>query len=350
MLADTSAPVRVAILGCGLIGSRWDMPGVAAADGPALTHAAAFSRHPGARIVAFCDTDAAKAQEAVARWGCGAAFASARTLFDSLPVDLAVVATHSSVRAEVIELALAAGVRALVIEKPLATTIEEARRLSQALDAHGAKALVNYSRHWDPTMTALRQQLAAGALGRVQRLVGLYGKGLSNNGSHMIDLAGLLCQARPLRARSLGHALPDTEAAWCGGADPALDAQVQYRDVSGATVQLDLLATDASAFSCFELKLIGTEAICEIRRGGRSVEWLPVGEDPNFAGYRIPGERLSASARNLEAMQHMADEAVALARQQIKAASCDAHAALAVAATVEAIKHSNGQWTSIEEQ
>jgi predicted dehydrogenase len=344
--------VRVAIVGCGLIGSRWDMPGSPAAGGPTLSHAAAFSRQPGAQIVGFCDLDRSKADDAAARWGGGQAFGSLAALLQATAPDLVVVASHSSVRAEPIARALAAGVRTLVIEKPLATTLAEARQLTRALEEHGARAVVNYSRHWDPALADLSQRLARGELGRVQRLVGLYGKGLANNGSHMIDLVGLLLQAQPRRARAMGSPLPAGEAGWSQGSDPAFDGQVQFETAQGDTVQLDLLATDTTAFSCFELKLIGSRAVCEIRLGGRSIEWLPVQDDPHFAGYRVPGARLSIAARNLEAMDGMAAEALALARRERARASCDARTALATAATVDALQRSATAdlptWTAVE--
>jgi predicted dehydrogenase len=332
--------VRVAILGCGQIGSRWDMPGTPSAGGPTLTHAAAFGRLPGVQIVAFCDADLAKAQEAVAAWGCGTAFADAGAMFKAQAMDLAVIATHSSVRLGLVQQALAAGVRTLVIEKPLAGSLAESRQVVQALDECGARCLVNYLRHWDPALDDLRQRIASGEFGRVQRLIGLFGKGLSNSGSHMIDLAGLLCNARPVAARAWAAPLPASEADWSAGSDAVADGQVRLETADGHSVQLDLLATDTNAFTCFELKIIGTQAVCGIRLGGRSIELQTVQADANFAGYRVMGERQTLPARNLEAMDAMATEAVALARGQLRQARCDAHSALATAATVQALRES----------
>ena len=53
---------RVAIVGCGLIGTQWDAQ---APDAPySLTHAAGFSKHPGAELAALCDQDLARARQA----------------------------------------------------------------------------------------------------------------------------------------------------------------------------------------------------------------------------------------------------------------------------------------------
>jgi predicted dehydrogenase len=335
------APVRVAIVGCGLIGSRWDAPGSALAGGPALTHAAAFSRQPGAHIVAFCDTDPALADAAAAAWG-GAARAEVAAgtnlaaLLDRTRPDLVVLATASAVRQAPIETALAFGVRTLVIEKPLAPTLDEGLAIHRTLARQGARALVNYARHWDPAMFALRQRIATGALGRLQRLVGLYGKGLSNNGSHMIDLAGQLCAARPVAARVLG--LPAVAGGPGSSPDASVDAQLVYEDDQGVRTTLDLLATDADAFSCFELTLVGTQAICEIRLGGREITWRAVQDDPQYPGYRVPGGGEALPAQYLAAMSAMAAEALALARGQISRARCDTLTALTTAAAVATVQ------------
>ncbi|NEX59660.1 Gfo/Idh/MocA family protein [Noviherbaspirillum galbum] len=344
-------PVRVAIFGCGLIGSEWDHD----SDGghPARTHAAAFSRNAGSRIVAMCDRDAARAERAAVRWNCRA-FTEPERLFAAVGVDLVVVAASSDARWSVIEPALAAGVRLFIIEKPLATSLEESQRIATALEAAGARAIVNYSRRWDVAMRDLRDAIRHGELGRIQRFVGYYGKGLVNSGSHMLDLAGFLCGGRPLRARALGSPLPSGESAWSPTGDRAFDAQVVFGNDGddGKEIELSLLGTDCSAFTCFELRIIGTKAIVEMSQGGRRLLRTPVTEDPNFPGYRIPGDAQPIASGLLDAMQLMADEAVMLANGALDHPACDAQTALRTAMAVEAVKQSDrqgGQWMSIGE-
>jgi predicted dehydrogenase len=340
--------INVAILGCGQIGARWD----AARTSPAfsLTHAAAFSRHPRASLVAVCDPNREKVDEAAQRWGAHGAYTDAARLFAEHSIELAVVATSSAARWDVIEPALSAGVKVLVIEKPLATTLAESRRLASALDAAGIKSVVNYSRHWDPSMRELRDAIRAGELGAIQRMVGFYGKGMTNNGSHLIDLAGFLCDAEPLRVRALASPLEPGEASWSHGADPAADAQVVYGSKTGSEVHLTMLGTDQRAFTCFELRVIGSAAVHEISRGGRNLTVTSIEDDPNYAGYRIPGTARSVPARAMEAMDRMADEALQLALGTLHRATCDAHSALRTARAIEAVQRSssvNGGWIDV---
>ena len=347
--------VRVALVGCGLIGSIWDeqLPLFPGDDRPSRTHGRAFSRLPGSRIVACCDSDLKRAQAAAARWGMNGASACSdpQALFAHQAIDLVVVASASSARSAVIAPALAAGVKTLVIEKPLATTLAEAGRLVDVLQAAGARALVNYSRHWDPSLQTLARQLQAGEFGPLQRLVGTYGKGLANNGSHLIDLAAQLADAVPVRARALGSPLPASEADWSQGQDPAHDAQVELLTGAGGTVRLDMLGTDRNAYTCFELRIVASKALIEITDGGRRIELRHIVDDPDYPGYRIPGPRLSQPALSLQAMDRMAAEALALARGEQTSPRCDARHAWRTAMTVAAVQRSaaeGGDWVAIE--
>jgi predicted dehydrogenase len=340
-------PINVAVIGCGLIGTQWDSPRSGLPH--AMTHASAFTRNPGSRLIAVCDHDRARAEAAAARWACPAYDNTGRMLSKE-KVDLVVVATASSARWSVIEPALSAGVKFFVIEKPIAATVRESRVIASALDAAGARALVNFSRHWDPAMRDLRARILDGSFGALQRLIGLYGKGIANNGSHMIDLVSTLCAVKPVRVRSLGSPLPRTESSWSKEAEPALDAQIAFADAMGAEVQLDLLGTDQSAFTCFELRIIGADAMCSISAGGRALAISRIIDDPDFNGYRIPGPPAASPTRILESMETMAAEAIELVRGGIDHVSCDVASAMMTAATVDAIRRSeaeNGRWIGI---
>jgi predicted dehydrogenase len=341
--------INVAIIGCGRIGAEWDAAQVS--PDYSLTHAAAFSRHVRASLVAVCDRDPAKARQAARRWGARQAYTDVAALLGEQPIDIAVIAASSAARSEIIEPAIAAGVGVLVIEKPLATTLGECRRLAAAIDAAGCKSLVNFSRHWDPSMRDLRIAIGSGGLGAIQRLVGTYGKGLANNGSHLIDLAGLLGSAQPVRARSLGTPLDPGEAAWSSGLDPTCDAQVVYANETGAELQLTICGTDHRAYTSFELRILGSRGVCEISRGGRRLTLCAIEDDPNFADYRIPGSARDLPARALHAMDRMADEALQLAMGSISHADCDARMALRTATAVEAVRRSgraNGAWIDLD--
>lgn len=346
---STREPVRVAIIGCGLIGTDWDR--TVSADMLPLTHAGAFAQHPHARVVALCDRDAERVRNAANYWEIPHAYTDLRQLFAEHNINVAVIATPSDARWTVIEPALTAGVKLLVIEKPLASSLEEAHHLVAAMDAAGARSVVNYSRNWDPSIRELRDRIAAGEMGKIQRIVAYYGKGISNNASHAIDLVGLLCDAWPLRARALGSPLNASEADWSVTGDRAWDAQIEFTDANGDNVNLMLLGTDQRAFTCFELRVFGCKAMFELSMGGRVMKWSELQNDPHFPGHIVPAPSTNLRARYLESMKEMADEVVRLATGDATTASCDVHTALRSALTIEAIHQSvknDGLWVELD--
>lgn len=345
----TAEQIRVAIIGCGLIGTEWDRT-VPTGRLP-LTHARAFMQHARAHLVALCDRDAKRARDAANYWQVVHAYTDPEQLFAEHDIDVVIIATPSNVRSAVIEPALAAGIKLFVIEKPLATSLTESSRLVKAIDAAGAFAIINYSRNWDPSMREVRIRIESGAMGKMQRIVGTYGKGLNNNGSHLIDLAGLLCSASPVRARALNSPLDVSEADWTPTGDRAWDAQVEFIDAKGNSINLTLLGTDHRAFTCFELRAIGQKAIFELSMGGRVLKWTELQNDPNFPGYTVPSSSATLKARYMEAIKEMADEVVRLATGETTIVRCNAHKALRTALTIEAIQQSvknDGLWVTLD--
>jgi predicted dehydrogenase len=103
-------PLRAAVVGVGYLGAF---------------HAEKYASEPGARLVAVVDHDLERAREIAARHGCEAHDDLAAILGR---VDCASVATPTATHAEVGIRLLEAGIDVLV-EKPIAATLEEARRL-----------------------------------------------------------------------------------------------------------------------------------------------------------------------------------------------------------------------------
>ncbi|GGJ89930.1 dehydrogenase [Streptomyces camponoticapitis] len=88
----------------------------------------------------------------------------------ALGVDYAVIACPTALHEEVGLQLAEAGVSAL-IEKPLADTVEGARRLVEAFEARGLVAGVGHIERCNPALRSLRARLEAGELGDVYQVV-----------------------------------------------------------------------------------------------------------------------------------------------------------------------------------
>lgn len=132
-------PLRVAVAGAGVLGS---------------VHARVLAKMDGVALAGICDTDAERARALAKSW-------KTRVLasLDEIPVaaDACVVAVPTSAHVGVAERLLAAGVACLV-EKPLAPTPEEGRRIVAAARRSGAPLMVGHVERFNPAVIALRAQ------------------------------------------------------------------------------------------------------------------------------------------------------------------------------------------------
>jgi predicted dehydrogenase len=121
----------------------------------------------------------------------------------------------------------------------------------------------------------MRGELASGAWGAVRTSVGLYNKGVLNNGSHMIDLlhhligpVGLVATGAPI-----WDGLPD---------DPSVPAVL-----SGPNgISIHLVCGDARDFALFELQIVTDAGVLAMEEGGLAWRVRRPIESPNFRGYR----------------------------------------------------------------
>ena len=87
------------------------------------------------------------------------------------PPDAVVLATPNALHVPQALQCIAAGL-AVLLEKPIATTVAEAERLVAAADAAAARLLIGHHRAHSPIMARARELIASGALGRLVAVTG----------------------------------------------------------------------------------------------------------------------------------------------------------------------------------
>jgi predicted dehydrogenase len=145
--------VRIAVIGLGAMGRN---------------HARILSDLDGAILAAVCDS----VPEVVAWAGAKftvPAYASYRQMLEREELDGAIVATPTGYHAELALAVLARGVHVLV-EKPIASELEEARRLVATAANAGRVLTVGHVERFNPAIRELRWRLLHGELGRVFKI------------------------------------------------------------------------------------------------------------------------------------------------------------------------------------
>lgn len=266
---DLNVPLRAVVIGCGWIGAG-------TARDPATvgvqSHAEAYARHPRITLVGLADHDVARANTAVAAFGPCAVFNDPAEMLHSLRPDIVSICTPDDSHAAMLRLALSIpSIRAVLMEKPLATTVDEARALVQQAAQQGVILSVNYSRRFCPAFQQLRHELQQGVFGRVQQVHGYYGKGIIHNGTHWLDL--------------LRYLIGDIEHAAVPTALKPDEHTPSAQIVCAGGVPATLSALDHTAFTLFEMDILGTAGRVRILNGGHRILRSLIVESPLYAGY-----------------------------------------------------------------
>ena len=234
-------------------------------------HIRAYQRHPRARIVAIGSRTREGAQRKAHEMGLDV------PVFDRFEELLAqpgveAVSLCTPPERHSMETVLAAGAgKHILIEKPVATNLDDLRRMRDAVRKAGVKTVVSFVLRWNPAVLNIKALKAGGALGttfNVQtdywhnvEVAGLRKKGgggigaMLGGGCHAIDTARYLMESDIVEVSALSWTARSEPGTETGAADDTV-ALVRFANggmgkVSGCTTQwmpynfnIDLFGTD----------------------------------------------------------------------------------------------------------
>src|SRR6266581_6871123 len=142
--------LRVAVVGAGFMGQL---------------HARVISESPLAELAAIVDVDRDTAAERLASSFGVASYPSVDSICDDRGVDAAIVAVPDTAHEEPATRLLRAG-KAVLLEKPMANTLEAARRIAQVARSSQSRLMVGHILRFDPRYAGAAAQVAEGVIGR----------------------------------------------------------------------------------------------------------------------------------------------------------------------------------------
>jgi len=179
-------------IGFGKIAAGYASDPLTARYYPYATHAQVLRDHPAFDWKAAVDPDPMRCQLAKDDWSVP----SVATTIDELPVairdriEVAVLATPPDVRLAYLD--RLPNLRAVLVEKPLGTTLKAAINFVQICHARGITMQVNLSRRADEYFRALAEGKLLATIGQPQAAFAVCGNGFLNNGTHLFDFLRML--------------------------------------------------------------------------------------------------------------------------------------------------------------
>src|SRR3989344_4586776 len=171
---NTGTKFRGVVIGCGNIGALLERDEKRPRP---RTHASALIANLKTELSAFVDMSEENLKKAGTLFPDVPAYTDLQKCLAEKKPGIAIVATGPLSHAQVIGACTDAGVSIIIGEKPIAHSIEDARRIKGAIEKSGSTFVLNYQRRFFPLFLRARERLAAGAPGRARA-----GRGLSDNG------------------------------------------------------------------------------------------------------------------------------------------------------------------------
>lgn len=142
--------LKAAVIGCGDVSA---------------VHFEAIAKLQGVQLAAVCDTDPERLAAAAAAYGVPG-YPDHQTLVDAIGPDVVHITTPHNLHASIAVDCLERGIN-VVVEKPLAHTLQDGRRLVEAATASTAKIAVCFQNRYNATSQAMHALLTSGELGAV---------------------------------------------------------------------------------------------------------------------------------------------------------------------------------------
>ncbi|WP_420446232.1 Gfo/Idh/MocA family protein [Candidatus Poriferisodalis sp.] len=319
--APSDRPMRFGIIGTGMMG---------------IEHIANLVALDGAEVAAFCDNwgpSLEGAQHLLAANGLDPVpcFGDHSELLDAGLCDAIVIATPNHLHTDIVLDVASAGVPQL-IEKPLATTLDECRRIIEGLDALGTAsplAWVGLEYRYMAPVAALIEQAHAGTVGTI-RMVSIrehrfpfqpkvrdWNRFNRNTGGtlvekccHFFDLMRFIVGCQPVRVMASGaQDLNHLDERYDGETPDIFDNAFVIVDFeSGSRALLDLCMFADATHNQEELSVVGDDGKLEalipesvLRIGVRERDWIgDVSEHPIASQAPIVGHHHGSSFIELE--------------------------------------------------
>jgi predicted dehydrogenase len=262
--------LKSTIIGCGRIAGGYDKH---TKDEKVGTHAQAYRLQSATELVAVADLDGRRAREFSTRWGNPTVYTDAASMLSAVEPDIVSICTPDNTHANLLELCLdCSSLKAVWCEKPLATDVDRAQAMVSAYAQRGIVLAVNYWLRWDAEIQHIKDALQKDELGRIQKVVVYYTKGICHLGSHAVDI--LLDWFGQPGEMQVFESHTDFAAD-----DPTVDARLLV-----GNVPVYLIGEDAREYNIFEIDILGTLGRIKVKAYGhsRDIEWFRRKPDPVF--------------------------------------------------------------------
>ena len=269
--------IPVAIIGAGRIGMllEKDLKRVKPA-----THFGMWLKNNRANLVAICDTDKKNFKFAKKRKKNIKFFENPKEMILKTKPKIVSISTWKDTHYKICKLCISMGLKVIILEKPLASSIGQAKKLMKIIKKNKVKLIVNHRRRFDTEIIKFKNYLRNDLIGKIKQVSCYYVYGLLTTGTHVIDTLRMLLKDI---AGEITHVIgvKNYEKVFKPKNDENYEAFLFFKN--GLTVSMQSLnIKDYDIFDCYFYGSKGKILLTDI---GRTVIKYNVHNSPEHTGF-----------------------------------------------------------------
>ena len=190
------------------------------------------------------------------------------------------ISTWKDTHYEISNFCIDNGVKVIILEKPLANSISEAKKLISKLKTKKTKVLVNHRRRFDTDIIKLQSKIKNGIIGDILQVSSFYVYGLLTTGTHLIDTLRMLLKERCGEViqvsgyKNLSNNFKPND-------DENYDAVLKFKSGIISTIQ----NLDMKSYDNFDIHIFGTKGKILVSGIGRDIFHYKVIKSPEHSGF-----------------------------------------------------------------
>ena len=158
-----------------------------------ISHAACLALMDHIEVVGYCDLVPETRDKFKENWGSrwpdARPYDDYKKMLAEANLDILTVGTGDHVHAQMCVDGANAGVKAIIVEKPMATSMGDANRMLKACEDNGVPISVGHTRAWDPIYHKVRDMIRADVIGPLSTIYASQGGAramMFRNGTHIL--------------------------------------------------------------------------------------------------------------------------------------------------------------------
>ena len=190
------------------------------------------------------------------------------------------ISTWKDTHFEISNFCIDHGVKVIVLEKPLANNLTEAKNLLLKAKSKNTKIIVNHRRRFDEDIINLHKKIKNGFIGEILQVSSYYVYGLLTTGTHLIDTLRMLLNSTCGEVTQVSG-FKNVKKNFKPKDDENYDAILKFKNGLTATVQ----NLDMKSYDNFDIQIYGSKGKILISGIGRDIFYYKVIKSPEHSGF-----------------------------------------------------------------